>query len=95
MCSLVRSWTAKGVCLHESVQGLNLYRRSVSGLEPEMPVTIPRTVLEIVMNCMHYVGIVLIIVSYGCFGLYKTCWFSLSDTHIFASTEFTFINSSS
>jgi len=36
----VRSFTAKGICLHEPVQGLNLNRRSVSGLEPGMPVNI-------------------------------------------------------
>ena len=35
----VRSFTAKGICVHEPVQGLNLNRRSISGLEPEMPVT--------------------------------------------------------
>jgi len=35
----VRSFTGKGICLHESVQGLNLNCRSISGLEPEMLVT--------------------------------------------------------
>jgi len=35
----VRSFTAKGIYLHESIQGLNLNRQSISGLEPEMPVT--------------------------------------------------------
>ena len=34
----VRSFTAKEICVHEPVQGLNLNRRSISGLEPEMPV---------------------------------------------------------
>ena len=37
--SLVRSFAAKGIHRHESVQGLNLNRWSISGLEPEMPVT--------------------------------------------------------
>jgi len=36
----VRSFTTKGICLHEPVQGLNLNRRSISGLEPEMPITL-------------------------------------------------------
>ena len=36
----VRSFTAKGIYLHEPVQGLNLNRRFISGIEPEMPVTI-------------------------------------------------------
>jgi len=36
----VRSFTVKGICLHEPVQGLNLNRRSILGLEPKMPVTI-------------------------------------------------------
>jgi len=35
----VRSFTAKGIYLHEPVQGLNLNRWSISGLETEMPVT--------------------------------------------------------
>jgi hypothetical protein len=35
----VRSFTAKGICVREPVQGLNQNRRSISGLEPEMPVT--------------------------------------------------------
>jgi len=39
----VRSFTAKGICVHEPIQGFNLNRRSISGLEPEMPVTILRT----------------------------------------------------
>jgi hypothetical protein len=37
--SLVRSFTAKSICFHEPVQGSNLNRRSISGLESEMPVT--------------------------------------------------------
>ena len=37
---LVRSFTAKRICLHEPVHVLNLNRRSISGLEPEMLVTI-------------------------------------------------------
>jgi hypothetical protein len=36
---LVRSFTAKGICLYEPIQGLNLNRQSISGLEPKMPVT--------------------------------------------------------
>jgi len=32
----VRSFTGKGICLHESVKGLNLNRRAISELEPEM-----------------------------------------------------------
>jgi len=36
----VRSFTAKGICVYEPVQGLNLNRRSISRLEPEMPVTL-------------------------------------------------------
>jgi hypothetical protein len=36
---LVRSFTARVVYLHEPVQGLNLSCRSISGLEPELPVT--------------------------------------------------------
>jgi hypothetical protein len=39
LCSLVRSYTAKSICLNEPVQGSNMNRRSISGLEPEMPVT--------------------------------------------------------
>jgi len=35
----VRSFTAKGIYFHEPIQGLNLNRRSISGLEPEVPVT--------------------------------------------------------
>jgi len=34
------SFTATGIYLHEPVHGLNLNRQSISGLEPEMPVTI-------------------------------------------------------
>jgi len=37
---LVRSFTAKGIHLHEPVQGLSLNQRFISGLEPQMPVTI-------------------------------------------------------
>jgi hypothetical protein len=37
--SLVRSFQAKVIHLHEPVQGLNLNRQSISGIEPEMPVT--------------------------------------------------------
>jgi len=37
----VRSFTGKGICVHEPIQGLNLNRWSISGLEPEMPVTGP------------------------------------------------------
>jgi hypothetical protein len=37
--SPVRSFAAKGIYLHEPLQGLNLNRRSISGSEPEMPVT--------------------------------------------------------
>jgi hypothetical protein len=40
-CSPVRSSTAKWSSLLEPVQGLNLKCRSISGLEPEMPVTLP------------------------------------------------------
>jgi hypothetical protein len=40
LCSLVRSFTAKGIYLHEPVQGLNLNNQSISGLEPETPVTL-------------------------------------------------------
>jgi len=36
----VRSFTAKGICVRELLQGLNLNRQSKSGLEPEMPVTL-------------------------------------------------------
>jgi len=36
---LVRSLTVKGTYVKKPVQGLNLDRRSISGLEPEMPVT--------------------------------------------------------
>ena len=36
----VRSFTAKGICLHEPIRGLNLNRRSISELEPEIPVTL-------------------------------------------------------
>jgi hypothetical protein len=32
----------QGIYLHEPIQGLNLNRRSISGLEPELPVT-PQT----------------------------------------------------
>jgi len=32
----VRSFTAKEICVHEPVQGLNLNRRSISGLEPDI-----------------------------------------------------------
>ena len=39
LCSLVRSLTSQVIYVHEPVQGLNLNRRSISGLEPEMPVT--------------------------------------------------------
>jgi len=39
LCSLVRSFAANGICLHEPVQGLNLNRRSISGLDSKMPVT--------------------------------------------------------
>jgi hypothetical protein len=34
------SFIAKGIYLHNPVHGLNLNRPSISGLEPEMPVTI-------------------------------------------------------
>jgi hypothetical protein len=40
----VRSFTAKGICLHEPIQGLNLNCQSISGLEPEMLVTLGFTV---------------------------------------------------
>jgi hypothetical protein len=30
----------QGIYLHEPVQGVNLNRRSISGLEPELPVTL-------------------------------------------------------
>jgi len=36
----VRSFTAKGICVHELLQGLNLNHQSISGLEPVMPVTL-------------------------------------------------------
>jgi len=36
----VRSFTANGICVHEPVQGFNLNHRSISGLEPEMSVTL-------------------------------------------------------
>jgi len=36
----VRSFTAKGICVHEPVEGLKLNRRSISGLEPVKPLTI-------------------------------------------------------
>jgi hypothetical protein len=39
LSSLVRSFTAKGIYLHEPIQGLNLNLQSISGLEPKMPVT--------------------------------------------------------
>jgi len=35
----VRSFTTKGICVHEPVQGLNLNHRFISGLEPEIPIT--------------------------------------------------------
>jgi len=38
----VSSFTVKGICIHEPVQGLNLNRQSISGLEREMLVTILR-----------------------------------------------------
>jgi hypothetical protein len=38
--TLVRSFTAKGLYLHEPVQGLNLNRRSITRLETEMPITV-------------------------------------------------------
>jgi hypothetical protein len=38
--SPVGSFTAKLIYLHEPVQGLNLNRQSISGLEPEMSVTL-------------------------------------------------------
>jgi hypothetical protein len=38
--TLVRSLTAKGMYLHEPVQGLNLNRQPITRLEPVMPVTI-------------------------------------------------------
>jgi len=38
------SFTAKGILLHEPVQGLNLNCQSISGLEPEMPETLGFTV---------------------------------------------------
>jgi hypothetical protein len=41
LCSLVRTHRAKGIYLREPVQGLHLNHRSISGLEPEMPVTRP------------------------------------------------------
>jgi hypothetical protein len=37
--SLVRSFPAKIMYLHEPFQGLNLNCRSIAGLEPVMPVT--------------------------------------------------------
>jgi len=37
----LRLFTGKGICLHEPVQGVNLNRPSITGLEPEMPVTHP------------------------------------------------------
>ena len=45
--SLVRSFTAKGICPHESGQVLSLNRRSISGLVLEKPVTHPA-------NCTMY-----------------------------------------
>jgi hypothetical protein len=38
--TLVGHFQPKGMYLHEPVQGLNLNRRSITGLEPVMPVTI-------------------------------------------------------
>jgi hypothetical protein len=37
--TLVRSFPANGMYLHEPVQDLNLIRRSIARLEPVMPVT--------------------------------------------------------
>jgi hypothetical protein len=38
--TLVRSFTAKGMYLHEPIQGLNLNRLAITRLETEMPVTV-------------------------------------------------------
>jgi hypothetical protein len=50
--TLGRSFTAKGMYLHESFQGLNLNRRSITGLETEMPVTQLSTCHETENSCV-------------------------------------------
>jgi hypothetical protein len=40
LCFPLRSFTVKGIFLHDPLKGLNLNRQSVSELEPEMPVTL-------------------------------------------------------
>jgi hypothetical protein len=41
---------SQGIYFHERVQDLNLNRRSISGLEPEMPVTIQSRKLQILSD---------------------------------------------
>jgi hypothetical protein len=44
---LIKSFTTNKICLHGAVQGLNLNRRYISELEPEMPVTLYMNTVEI------------------------------------------------
>jgi hypothetical protein len=54
--TLVRSFTAKGMYLHEPVQGLNLNRRPITGLEPVMPVTTQNTLRPILDNFQYQIA---------------------------------------
>jgi len=52
-----RSFTAKGICVHEPVQGFNLNLRSISGVEPEMPVTLVNRIMNVLyvyIRAFHY-----------------------------------------
>jgi hypothetical protein len=67
---LVRSFTAKGIYFHEPFQGLNLNRRSISGLEPEMPVTMQIGECLLMLNDYFYLPKVsMILVGYSVYWL--------------------------